>query len=332
MKLTFEQIKDITKGAARIEEIEERINFFRFTEEQENMYAESSKDFWGKSFATAGVRLEFITSSKNMALEVYVSPASSRNYFNHDIYVNGEHMYTLGSDVRNGADGRHIQIRGEYDLGEGEKTVKIYFPWSAKSRLVSLELDDGASITPVAHKLKMISFGDSITHGYDAANPSLSYASLLADALDAEAINKGIGGEFFCPKLAAIRDGIDPDIITVAYGTNDWSRIPPEQFERTSEEFYTNLSRLYPNAKIFALTPVWRGDIGKKTLIGAFSNVTKQLRKIESSLPNVTVVDCLDFIPHEATMFSSDVVHPNFLGFSYYADGVIEAIKKECEI
>lgn len=332
MKLTFEEIRNITKGSVRIEEIDGRINFFRFTKEQENMYAEVSENFWGKSFATAGVRLEFITSSRSIALEIYASTASSRTYFNHDIYVNGELKYILGSDTKDAPDGT-VQLKGEYDLGEGEKTVKIYFPWSANSRLVSLELDDGASVIPIMHKLKMISFGDSITHGYDAVNPSLAYTSLVADAFDAEMINKGIGREVFRPALSAIRDSFEPDIITVAYGTNEWSLRTAEQFCKESEEFYSNLSTLYPNSRIFALTPIWRGDILKiKTPIGAFENITKQLEKIVSSLPNVTLIDCIDFVPHEAKMFSPDILHPNILGFSYYAKGVIKSIKSECEV
>ena len=62
----------------------------------------------------------------------------------------------------------------------------------------------------------MLMLGDSITHGYDAISPSNSYASLVADMLDANAINKGIGGEVFWPQFAAMLDNITPEIITVA--------------------------------------------------------------------------------------------------------------------
>ena len=54
----------------------------------------------------------------------------------------------------------------------------------------------------------------------------------------------------------------------------------------------------------------------------------QNMEKIAAELPNVTVIDCTDFIPHKSIMFSPDTLHPNFLGFSYYADGVIEAVKK----
>lgn len=328
MKLTLEQIKSIVNGAVRVEEADGKISFFRFTEAQEAMYLRTNKDFWRKTFATAGVSLEFVTSSKRLTLDVTASPATSRTYFNFDIYVNGERRFVLGSETRNAPDGIHMSLRGEYELGEGEKKVKIYFPWTAKAKLNALELDDGASIAPVEHSRRLLIFGDSITHGYDAAEPSRSYAAQLVDALDARAINKGIGGEVFNPLLSALPDEFSPDVVTVAYGTNDWSHRPLEEFLRDSEAFFANLWRLYPNSKIFALTPVWRGDIEKKTPMGEFSTVTKQLKRIADAIPTVTVIDCLDFIPHDALMYGPDVLHPNFLGFSFYADGVIEAIKK----
>ena len=79
-------------------------------------------------------------------------------------------------------------------------------------------LDDGATIEGLYRKYKMISFGDSITHGYDAIYPSLSYASQLAQNLDAEQLNKGIGGDIFFPALLDEKDAFEPDFITVAYG------------------------------------------------------------------------------------------------------------------
>ena len=326
MKLTYEQIKKITKGAVKVTEEDGKICFYRFTDEQLKLYERINVDSLLRAFATAGVRLEFVTDSKTLTLETHASIASSRTYFNHDIYVNGEHLYTLGDDLDTFPD-KQATVKGKYELGEGEKTVRIYMPWSVNSRLVRLELDDGATLEPVEHSLKMMCFGDSITHGYDAANPSASYASLIVDAFDADAINKGVAGEFFCAELATMKDDFSPDIITVAYGTNDWAGKSFAVFERECKGFYGNLSRLYPDAKIFAMTPIWRGNCNKTTRVGKFETAGEVIKQAAFGLPNVTVIDCIDFIPHEAKMYSPDVLHPNFLGFSFYADGVVSAIK-----
>ena len=117
---------------------------------------------------------------------------------------------------------------------------------------------------------KLLLFGDSITQGYDSADPARSYASRLTDALCAEGINKGIGGERFYPALATLRDDFLPDYITVAYGTNDWSSSAPEVFQTDCRAFYENLRALYPDVKIFAMRPLWRPDGDRTTACGSF--------------------------------------------------------------
>lgn len=330
MKLSLEQIKNITAGAVRIEERDGRICFFRFTEEQQNLYFSHSEAFYKKSFCTAGIKLKFVTDSKTLSLKVKVKSGSSRHFFAHDVYVNGTLCFTLGGTLacEDGSIHESMDACGAYELGEGEKTVCIYFPWSVNSELYYLELEDGATVTPVAYSRKMISFGDSITHGYDASHPSLSYSALLADALDADSVNKGIGGEVFRAELAAACDDIEPEIITVAYGTNDWAHVEKERFDKNSILFYTTLSRLYPNAKIFAFSPIWRKDPERITTVGKFSYVAKKIEEIANSLPNVTFINCYDFVPHDPVLFSPDVLHPNDQGFSHYAKSVIEAIKR----
>ncbi len=328
MKLSFEQIKSITAGAARIEEADGAVCFRRFTKQQEEMYLPVRKDFYDKTFSTSGIKLKFKTSSKTLSMSVFVKPSSSRYFFDHDVYVNGELKYTLSGNLKDGDKVSSKTAEGSFALGDGEKTVCVYFPWSVDSRLVSLELEDGASLEPVEYKRKMLIFGDSITHGYDATNPSLSYASALADYFDADARNKGIGGEVFRPALSSLADhGFEPDVISVAYGTNDWSITDKETFDKNSETFYSDLSRLYPKARIISLAPIWRLDYDRTTKVGQLSYVAEKFREIAKKLPNMTVIDCFDFLPKDKNMFLDLKLHPNNEGFSYYAKGVISALE-----
>ena len=322
MKLTTEQISSIANGVARVYEENGRVFLSRFTKEQEELYKERSADFYKKTFATAGVTLEFTTDSRTLALEVSVSSGSSRAYFEHSIFVNGKKYGNLGCK---GSDSGIFS--GKQTLPEGEKAIKIYFPWSVSSGIVELSLDDGASLTPIKKEKKMIMLGDSITHGYDASSPELSYASRLADALDAEAVNKGIGGEIFFPELAAAKDPVDPDYITVAYGTNDWSR-NKQDFYGNCKDFYTNLSQNYPNAKIFAITPIWRRRYGEVNTLGTLDDIEAYIKEVAASLPNVTAISGIDLVPHDPAYFSPDVVHPNDQGFEHYGNNLIEEIKK----
>ena len=129
--------------------------------------------------------------------------------------------------------------------------------------------------------------------------------------------------------LAELRDDVDPDYITVAYGTNDWSKNKKDVFDRDSRLFYENLSQAYPRAKIFAMSPVWRINCETRiTDVGEFTYVARTLSEIASALPNVTFIDCIDFIPHDKDLYVQDVLHPNDGGFYHYAMNLAAEIKR----
>lgn len=326
MKLTFDQIKSILHGAVRTEEKDGRLFLYRFTEAQVEAYKGYKEDFYIKTFASAAMRLEFMTESKSLYFSADVKRASSRTFYAFDVYVNGALRYNAQGTY---ADDPYGQIDFNVDLGEGEKRVAIYLPWSAGTMIKELSLDDGATATPIEKSLTMISFGDSITQGYIAHCPSFTYVNRLADVLEAEVINKGIGGEVFFPTLAGLRDDIEPDIITVAYGTNDWSHSEREVFDTNSKLFYEALAKNYPNARIFALAPIWRPNYNKVVKkVGDFSHVLGRLHEIASNIPNMTVINCFDYVPKEKTSFAPDYLHPNDRGFFQYASNLVSEIKK----
>lgn len=320
MKLTTEQLRAAAKGAETVIEQKDGIHFERFTVAQRAVY-QNNEDFLKKTYATAGVQLEFTTDSENLYLRTSISDGSSRTWFLFEIFANGERVGEIGNDDAEtyGVFERNIA------LGAGMKTVRVYFPWSAKAVIEELSLDDGACFVPVKHMKKALIFGDSITQGYDARKPSCSYASLLADALGVDAYNKGIGGEVFNPALAAAEEPIKPDIITVAYGTNDWSRGSREEFEKNCAAFYATLSEKYPRAKIFAITPIWRKDYAKQAEWD-FAAMSAYITKVADSLPNVTAIDALPFVPGEEKYFSDLWLHPNDDGFRYQFEGLFHAM------
>ncbi len=329
MRLTTEQIASIAFGVARVEEIDGKVALFRFTAEQQVLYHKTDADFYMKSFSTAGVRLEFDTDSERMELAVAVSPGSSRlTTAVHSVFVDGNRIGELPVSLE--LHQKDVLHSGTFSLGTGTKRVKVLFPWSMASRIVSLSLDDGSAVVPVSKNCQMLIFGDSITQGYDASKPEKSYASILAELLDVDAINKGIGGEKFFPELATLADDFDPEFITVAYGTNDWSKRDQEELDEKCTAFYRNLSQTYPRAKIFAIAPIWRPDIADKNKDYPLSHVAEYLNELSLDIPNMTVIDAIHFIPHDVRYFS-DNVHPNDSGFAHYAENLLKMVVNQLE-
>lgn len=321
MKLTYDQIRSITFGAAYTKESEQGVSLFRFSEKEMEFYKTVDKDFFMKAHSSSGIRLEFTTNSRRLSFEAITAPGSSRPFCHFDLYRDGLFLGQVGTRSVGST------VVAEYDLGEGEKEIKIYLPWSASATLSSLILDDGATLTPATKARSMLIYGDSITQGYDTLHPSLSYANLLADALDADAQNKAIGGEFFRPELAEAGEA-DPDIITVAYGTNDWSKKTREEFEKNSESFYRTLSEKYPRAKIFAITPIWRADCHRITGVGEFPHVAQHIERVCAPFPNVTVLHGFDCVPKEEGLFADGYLHPNEKGFIPYFTNIYAKMKQ----
>ena len=321
MNLTPEQICAIAQGALRTEVIDGAVTFHRFTSEQEALYARVRPDFFEKTPATSCIRLELRTDAKEITVSYTAKTASSRSFCYVDVFVNGVMLEHFGHE--------HVQGVESYfsvKLPEGENTVTVYLPGLFAVAITELSLDDGASLAPVKRPLRMLAFGDSITQGYDAHFPSQSYVNLLADKLGAEVTNFGIGGEVFRPELITDDINAEPDLITVAYGTNDWSKRTHEELVAASAAFYANLRAAFPRAKIFALTPIWRGDIDNYPDRGSFEDAREAVRAAARAV-NAAIIEGDALVPHVAEAFDDSCqLHPNDLGFKFYANNLANAI------
>jgi lysophospholipase L1-like esterase len=338
MKLNLSQVRDITTGAVRIEEIDNEFHFYRFTKCQEKLYLDRSNDkkndFYAKTFSLSGVQMRFRTNSQTLFLNVDTVKGSSRRYFSFEVFVNGKRIDTLKNFSESELSENYTNLEfslGNFSktfcLGEDEKEVCIYFPWSVKAILKEIGIDDGSFIKPVKPRKKILCFGDSITQGYDVLYPSNKYATKLANILDAEEYNKAIGGEVFFPELAKTREDFEPDYITVAYGTNDWNKCTKEELAHNCKAFLYNLSNNYPNAKIFVITPIWRKDMNESRPCGDFKDLGALIQKQAVGLGNVSVIWGFEFVPQEETLFADLRLHPNDKGFEYYVENLSKHIK-----
>lgn len=329
MILTVDEIRSIACGVVRVEEEQGLIRFYRFTEAQSQAYSAAGKmDFYKKTYASAGVRLAFVGNTEHLSFAFEPHMASSRKWFSVDVRVNDR----IAAHREYNRDDDPVNFRFETTFKAGEKKIELYLPFSVRMDLRDLTVDDGATIVPFKRAHTMYEFGDSITHGYDGHYPSLSYANRLAALLDADSVNKGIGGDIFFPAL--LDEGGDafntPDYITVAYGVNDWATCEREIIEKNCRAFYKALSQRYPKAKIFAVTPIWCGRADRPTeKFGApLREMDRLIGNCVADLPNVTLICGDTLIPHSPDFFAEDRLHPNDLGFCLYGANLREEIGK----
>ena len=332
MKLSFEDIKSITSGAERIAENDGIIEFRRFSEGEEEAYRES----WlsQRTLATSGVKLHFTTDAEKLIMKTRVTEIGYHTLYAFDVYADKKFV----GQIRNYPDGtgRGDREKNKYPIGEkigcftlekGEKEIEIYFPWSVKGELLELELSGATFFEPVKTDKVCLIYGDSITQGATALSPSNAYAIKLSDWLSAECYNKAIGSEMYFPELVKAGSGnISPDYIFVSYGLNDWVLRTYDEAEEKCREFWKNVCEAYPGAKKFVLTPIWYENKNIEKKMGAFELIEKFIRKVAAEFPEITILDCTDFLPPNPELFD-DGVHPTDEGFRYYFEG----LKKQLE-
>lgn len=326
MKLSFEQIKACTLGAEQVLNTPEGIAFLRFTEEELAVY--ETNPLKDKCGSTAGIRIAFTTDADALTLGLLVKEdGSTRSYFAAELYVNGQptgllknysdemDFLTMRDHCPAGA------FSGTFAIGAGEKQVELYLPWSKRTLLTELTLDGAAFCRPVRRERVLLMYGDSITHGYDAKTPSKSYSNRLADALGMQVFNKAIGAECFFPELAECTPVQKPEIITVAYGTNDWSKRSRETLLANAPRFLKALLERHPRATLYVLTPIWRKE-QDPTAYGSFSLVSEDLAEICKDLPRTVLIRGYDLVPHDESYYADSRLHPGNEGFAHYFENL----------
>lgn len=325
MILTHEQLIPLFKGALRVELSATGYTApRRFTKKGQEFY-DTVRDFGKKARATSCIRLEMVTDSDTFSYEYTLEGASSRKFAYFDLVVDGA---VLRHDGHEGISSMSGNVSAT--LPQGTHHVALYFPNLFKGNIKNVTLSDGATFAPAEKSHRLYAVGDSITQGYDAKFSCGSYTNLLADMLNAEVVNHGIGAEIFRPDMIDPDMPYDPDIITVAYGTNDWSGQTRERTVENAKEYFRRLAEVFPNAKIFAVTPLWRADEFRHTQVGDYADI-RRIVADAAAAAGAVVIDGDGMIPHSTAVCSDAYLHPNDLGFQYYARNLHLAMKPYLE-
>ncbi len=318
--ITLDNIRDYTFGAVRIWEDKGYFRFSRFTEKQDEIL--ENRKFSVQRISTAGIRIEFMTFGGELSFSYTGTKRGCKDdYFSFDISVDGTPVYHyIEEDSPESGSVSYSILKSEK-----EKKVTIYL-----SNLVSVMIKDlnlPMDSRPVKKSVKLLAYGDSITQGDYGKHPNHTYINILADNLDADLINLGVEGEKFFAGNIDEELNFDPDIVTVAYGVNDYSA--GILFGNDINDFLDKINHLYGDKKIFVLLPIWYKNgtdvVNGKTL----QDGRDHIKETASKYGNMTVIDCSDFVPHLPDFYGDDLLlHPSDLGHMYYAKRLTEAIRK----
>lgn len=322
MILGQDRLDQLMHGYLEQGEVNGYKTYYRFTKRQRDYYAET--EFAAKENASAGMILETITDATGFRFEYELKKASGRTDFFFDLFIDGILWQHFGQTCASGS--AHGSFETVFE--PGKKTLKLYFPSFCSTGIKNVELSGATFANPVQKQMRLLSYGDSITQGYSAVFPSLTYFNRLATRLNAEAINFGIGGERFQPAMIDPDLPFHADLVTVAYGTNDWKHLHAQEFRTRMPAFFKAISSLHAHSPIIVILPIWRGEeTDRKTELGTLDDVRNEIRSACESYPNISVLNGQNFLPPHKEFYAPDLLHPNEAGFLLYEENLFKQIK-----
>ncbi len=322
MHLTHQQLTAMTRGTDHtLTNDKGRFVMRRCTDTQAEAYG---REFGPKCEMSAGIRFDFFTDSQTIEFDYVIARRASVIWMSIDLYADG--VMVVGDYKPTHESRDHYTFSHQFD-SKTSRRITIYLPYMVDLQLTDFRLDDGASLNPYTdYKGSMLCFGDSITHGYLAHYSSCTYPAMVSRFFDYDFSNQGNAGYVFDANTIDPEQHIKPDLITVAFGTNDWSKLPSnEEYLSRAQAFFDRLVEVYPTVPIYGILPIWRADTWRPKKVGTFADAHRQLEEIMTA-HGCIIVDGMFAVPQVPDFFDDFRLHPNDLGFSFYAQYIIGAI------
>lgn len=281
---------------------------------------------------SAGVRLEFGTDASEIQ-GVAIPPSQTPNPIANpvDLVVDG----TLTASVRVGHDGR-------FDFGRlrpGWKHVEIWLPQAGDFRLVSLQVDHGASVREAipATRPRMVAYGSSITQCRSAASPTRTWPAIVARDLGLDLTCLGFGGECHLdPMIARVIRDRPADIVVTCLGANvhEHGTFTERSFLPAVLGFLSTVRDGHEGVPILVISPIVspdREDVpgpGGMTLVEIRRAVADAVRLLrEHGDHDVHLLNGLDVLGPAHRDRLPDGLHPDAEGYQLMAKSITPAVQ-----
>lgn len=317
MVLSIDTIKKITVGAVDIKCLEDGIHFYKCTERQINAWKAIGDNVYGGSLASTGVRFDFTTNSKSF--RVKTTPLGKFELFVDNILIKRFIQSKNPGDI-------FIDLTEDapYISKADCHRITLYLPSHTPGIIKSVEIDDGAWVKPCEYKTKMLFIGDSITQGWDSKYDTNAYAIKTSRFFDANSVINGIGGAFY---HTTTFDSIpfDPDIVILAYGTNDAFIFSFDDMKKQVSGYLDLIKAEYGDKKVFVISPIWRGNNEGENMNADFV-AKRAMVEEEGAKHGFTVIKGLELVPPIDDFYADRFLHPNDLGFASYTENLCKKI------
>ncbi|WP_123457213.1 GDSL-type esterase/lipase family protein [Streptomyces sp. PanSC19] len=280
-----------------------------------------------------GVRIEFTAAPGTRAVELRYRAAVPGP----DDPLRGlRHCFALWQGVRLVgetcvAPGPEAVVRLPLPPGGGVFTV--YLPEGQAPVPLALRALGGA-LSPAPPRPRWLVHGDSITEGWWSTRPAHSWPATAGRLLGLDPVNLGYaGGARGELPLAEQLARLPGEVITLAFGTNCWSRVPAtaDWLYATVRAFVGLVRRGHPSTPLLILSPVLRPE-AEHTRNALGATLTELRRAMERAGHDLAAEGDphLHVLPGRALLgpeHLADGLHPNDAGHARLAGAVAGALR-----
>ena len=142
--------------------------------------------------------------------------------------------------------------------GLGKKRhVAIWLPCMHDCEIREL-WTDGTFVRRETSRRRLLVIGDASAQGFCSADPACTWPALLAERLGLELVNHSMAGMVFQPFFAQCEEVPHVEHVVVAVGESYRDeRCDAQTFLRDAKGFFATIRRAFPDARLWAVTPMW---------------------------------------------------------------------------
>jgi len=207
--------------------------------------------------------------------------------------------------------------------------VTVYLPDSVPVTIEAMQAIGGTLTTPPGGP-RWLAYGDSITQGWSATDPGLTWPALAGRHLGLDVINLGFAGSARgeLPAAAQLAETA-AEVITLAWGTNCWSSIPMDApyIEQAMRLFLTTVRQGHPDVPIIVISPIVRpaaehtGNRFGTTLTDLRNGIERATEQFAAAGDDqLTLVPGRDLVRDDELV---DGIHPGDAGHRSFAGALI---------